>query len=147
MNIKRAQMLAEDCIRHYVPDYKFSFSNGKRLFGYCSYVKKTISLSRTLVALNSEEQVLNMLLHEIAHGLKPLDHHNNAWKETARSIGCDGERLYDHTVTRPQFKYVGTCPNGHSINRYRKRVVSCSKCCPMFNESFLFRWNKIGSDE
>ena len=83
--------------------------------GYC------ISLSRKLVEINNESQVLDTILHEIAHAMDyeergDTDHGTN-WKRIAIEIGCNGERCYDLSeVKQPKMKYTTECGNCGNTN-------------------------------
>lgn len=127
-------------------NWYFSFDNAKRRFGCCNYGLKQISLSKHLVSLNTEGNVKNTILHEIAHALVGFKHHHDAvWKAKAREIGCTGDRCYSSkNVTTPEAKYLLVCPNGHTAKRHKKpRVVkkqSCAKCCPVYDERYLLTW-------
>ena len=55
---------------------------------------------------STEENVKNTLLHEIAHALAGHEHnHDEVWKATARSIGCDGCRCghWQQTTLTPRW--------------------------------------------
>jgi predicted SprT family Zn-dependent metalloprotease len=144
MNLDDAELLAERLMRlHRVPrDWSFGFDRSRVRFGRCDYRRKLISLSRYLVELNSEEEVRDTILHEIAHALLPRGAgHGPAWKALALSIGCNGQRCYGREVARPAPKYRGTCPNCQRvIFRHRRTAIACAKCSDVFDPRFLFRW-------
>lgn len=91
--------------------WRFEFDEAKKRAGLCSGYRKTISLSRFFASLNSWEEILNMLLHEIAHALVGCGHgHDGAWKNVCRQIGARPERCYDSaSVNMPQLRYVAVC--------------------------------------
>lgn len=67
-----------------------------RTAGTCYYRRKTITLAPVYVELNSDENVTDTILHEIAHALLPPGAgHGDTWKRKAIEIGCDGKRTYD----------------------------------------------------
>lgn len=143
MELKRAEAIAVDTIRYYAPSYIFKWDKSVRRFGWCHSRRRIISISRHLTVLNSEEEFINTLLHEIAHALAPVTaHHNAIWQGIAKSIGCIGERVYGAHVVTPDRAWVGTCPNGHTIMRHRKRTLSCSACSPRFSYDYLFKWER-----
>lgn len=122
--------------------WMFEFDNAKRRFGCCDYRAKTISLSKSLVELNTEERVKNTILHEIAHALVGRGQgHNNVWKRKAIEIGCDGNRCYtDEDTTIVQGKYKATCPkcnHVHHKHRKPKNRTSCGKCSKVFDNERL----------
>lgn len=74
--------------------------HAKRRFGLCSPSNKTISISRHLAALNTDAEVLDTILHEIAHALAFEKYHTNCghdsrWQAIAQQIGARPQRCYD----------------------------------------------------
>lgn len=144
MKTLEAYQLARKLMKkHNLVAWDLEFDFAVRRFGFCSWKKRTISLSRKLVELNSVEQVTNTILHEIAHALSPLGSgHNQVWKKIALSIGDDGGRLYDNAkVITPPKKFIATCRNGHTSLRSKKGRISCGQCSPRFNKKFLFKYS------
>lgn len=146
MELQKAEKLAKKLMaEHLTMAWKFKFDNAIRRFGCCSWRKWEISLSRHLVKLNSEIEVKNIILHEIAHALVDIDiHHGFLWKQKAIEIGCSGDRCYDsENVFAPPRKYTGTCPRcKFKVQRDRIRRTSCGKCCNIFNPKYLLTWIK-----
>lgn len=143
MNLIDAESLAKNLMNeNKLYGWRFSFDNSVRRFGVCRHSLRKISLSKTLVELNSEEVVKDTILHEVAHALAGRQAgHGYVWRHIALSIGCDGNRCYDSTtVITPKKKYIGECPNGHITQKHRQLRLSCSKCCPRFNEAYLFTY-------
>lgn len=123
----------------------FKFDNARRRFGQCRFGSKTITLSKNLTLLNSEAEVKNIILHEIAHALVGFKHgHDAVWRAKAIEIGCTGDRCYDSTkVNTPKRKYRATCPCcGKVYERFRKRSreVSCGVCSPRFDRRYLLNY-------
>ena len=137
MELQKAEKKAKELIQKHKPDYSFVWDNAKVRFGCCNYRKKQISLSRELVQLNTENDVVDVILHEIAHAIVGAGNgHNNIWRNKAIEIGCDGCRCYGNEVKTPKGKYQYQCPNcNRVINRYRriKRPLSCGECCNKYN--------------
>lgn len=109
-----------------------------------------ISLSMKMVELNSEEEVKQTILHEIAHALAgPGVGHGYKWKSYCRQLGIQPLRAYD-TISRnvvvPKTQWTGTCPKGHSHARVKKpragHTGSCGICSPSFNREYLITWEK-----
>jgi len=158
MDSKKAAQIMKAEIAKHCPDYHFKWNRGKRMLGQCCYTTKTLSLSKFGVELNSEEEIQDVILHEIAHALVgPGHNHNRVWKNKAVSIGCNGTRTAKSaTIVEPN--YVGICPNckkSTNVYRIRKRKSACKECCDKhnggkFSEKFVFlykKWNKDGYTE
>jgi hypothetical protein len=72
MKLADAQtLLLEKMVEHGLVNlgWKVNWDDAKKRFGYCSVSKKVISLSRPLTEANPESEVLDTILHEIAHAL------------------------------------------------------------------------------
>lgn len=84
------EILAKDLMaEHGLDDWTFEFDRAKVRLGACHYSTKTISLSRPLCEWVSEYEIIDTLLHEIAHALVgPGEGHNHRWRRVAVSIGC-----------------------------------------------------------
>jgi predicted SprT family Zn-dependent metalloprotease len=125
-------------------EWNFKFDSAKVRFGQCSWGGrgKWISLSKSLVLLNSEIQITDTILHEIAHAMdveeRGYSNHDTNWTRIAKSIGCNGERCYKSSdVIEPKAKYTVKCNNcnkTHQKHRKPKRNSSaCGSCCNKHN--------------
>jgi len=137
MDLHKAEKLAKELLSEHNPTYRFAWDNAKVRFGACHYKTKHISLSKTLTYMNSEEEVKNTILHEIAHSLTKGEHHNRVWRAKAIELGCSGARCYnDKKVESPEGKFVYQCPIcSERTNRHRKirRKIACKQCCNKHN--------------
>ncbi len=145
-------MLARDLMdKHELMSWGFQLDYARRRAGYCYYAKQVISLSRHFIEKADAKEILNTLLHEIAHALTPRAGHGCEWRRMALAIGCDGKTRHAlGPLVEPAFK--GTCPSCGSTTRAhrlgRKRLqVACRKCCKQFNggeytERFKFVWRR-----
>jgi len=123
--------------QHGLVGWRFTYDRAVRRLGLCRYTQKVISLSHHYVSSDTETNIRNIMLHEIAHALvgRCTDgptHHGPKWKAKAREIGCTGDRCGTWT-TPVAAKYTISCPNGcckisrHKLVRdYTKRI--CLKC-------------------
>lgn len=121
--------------RHGLHDWRFEFDHARRRFGCCKYRSKVISLSRPLTLLNAEPQVLDTILHEIAHALTPGDGHGPRWRAACVKLGARPQRCYGETEVaspprRPAAYRYGCGPCAWWVDRRRlvaNRYV-CGKC-------------------
>ena len=63
---QRAEILL---LQHNLSDWSFDFDHAKTRFGQCDHKRQHITLSRYLSAASSEDEVEQVILHEIAHAL------------------------------------------------------------------------------
>jgi predicted SprT family Zn-dependent metalloprotease len=136
MNLYEARNLARTLMtQHGIPDWTFTFDHARRRFGSCQPTRKRITLSRTLTLLNTEEEVRDTLLHEIAHALTPDDGHGPRWRAMCRKLGCNPKRCYtDETVISPPrraARFEIGCPKcnwWHPRHRRTRRKLICRQC-------------------
>ncbi len=111
--------------------------------GQCDHRTQSISVSRYLTEKATADEVTQVLLHEIAHALAgPRAAHGPKWRAVAREIGYEGGRTHTVEPAHDRAKWVGECPSGHEIVRFRRpgKPVSCAKCDRRFNTSYLISW-------
>jgi predicted SprT family Zn-dependent metalloprotease len=127
-----------------LPTWRFEFDRSKVRFGRCTYGSKVISLSRYLVELNTDAEVRDTILHEIAHALTPRGAgHSHKWRAVAQSIGCTAMRCYGDEVVRPTPRFKGICPGCRRvIFRHRRNLIACGKCSPVFDKKYAFVWSE-----
>ena len=124
-------------------EWSFGFDSAKTRAGLCDYRAKRITVSRYLAARFDDDEIHQVLLHEVAHALAgPRSGHGPKWKSVAREIGYVGRRTHDGTVADALAPWVGVCPRGHEMFRYRKptRPMSCGKCSRRFDLANAISW-------
>ncbi|SEB41172.1 SprT-like family protein [Paramicrobacterium humi] len=130
---------------HLDESWSFGFDNAKKRAGLCNYTLKRITVSRYLAARYEDDEIHQILLHEVAHAMAGARAgHGAAWKRTAQEIGYVGSRLHNGEIADELAPWVGNCPNGHRLFRYRRptRRVSCGVCSRRFDPAFEIVWRK-----
>ena len=130
---------------HLDPSWTFAFDNARTRAGLCNYAAKRISVSRLLAARYEDDEIHQVLLHEVAHALAGPDAgHGPVWKRISRDLGYEGKRLHGGAIADELAPWVGTCPAGHVHYRYKRptRVVSCAKCSRRFDLRYQIDWVK-----
>lgn len=87
----------------YLKDWKFGYirKGASRRLGVCCYGPKIIKLNQDLLAQALEAEILDTILHEIAHVIAPVKYglggkgHGWGWKAVCREIGAKPERCAD----------------------------------------------------
>ncbi len=123
--------------------WSFRFDRATTRLGQCDHRTQSISVSRYLTEKATADEVTQVLLHEIAHALAgPRAAHGPKWRAIAREIGYEGGRTHTVEPAHDRAKWVGECPSGHEIVRFRRpgKPVSCAKCDRRFNTSYLISW-------
>lgn len=144
-DLDRVTVWAHALISHHLPDqgWTFRFDNAKRRAGLCNYTDRTISVSRYLAARYEDDEIHQILLHEVAHALAGTEAaHGPRWKAIADDLGYVGARLHHGETADELAPWVGECPAGHRIYRYRRptRKSSCAQCSSRFSPAHLIRW-------
>lgn len=143
MELGDVEAMARSLMRtHGLTSWGFRFDRAKRRAGKTDFSGRYISLSAPLMALYDDDAVRDVILHEIAHARVGSGHgHDATWKAEARRIGATARASITDGPHVPA-PYVGTCPRGHRVERFRlpRRPVSCGKCSRTFNPANILTW-------
>jgi predicted SprT family Zn-dependent metalloprotease len=147
MNLFEARRLTVTLLhRHGLDAWKVEFSRAKTRAGACRHERRAIVLSAPLVTVLSESEVVETVLHEVAHAMVGAEHaHDEVWRRTAQRIGATG-RVSLHTSASPAHDWVGTCPHGHEAQRHRRPAhpMSCGECARRFDVTAIVTWKYKG---
>ena len=130
--------------------WSFGFDHAKTRAGQCDFGRKRITVSRHLAVRFSEDDVDQVLLHEIAHAQAgPRAGHGPSWRRTAAALGYTGSRLHDGPIASELAPWVGTCPAGHEHFRYRTptRPLACARCSRRFDTRNAITWTRRSTAE
>jgi len=123
----RVRELARELLdSHGLTAWEFGFNANVRRAGVCFYPHRDepgrIELSTHFTARNSDEEVRDTLLHEIAHALVGPGHgHDKVWKAKCREIGAKPVACYGDEVEMPQGCWRATCPGcEEEFDRHRR---------------------------
>lgn len=149
--LSRVRVWAEALIRHHLDPvhgagtWSFGFDHAKRRAGLCNYTERRITVSRYLAAKFEDDDIHQVLLHEVAHALAgPEAGHGREWQRVATELGYVGGRTHDGEIAHELAPWQGRCPAGHEHVRFRKpsRVSSCARCARGFSPSHIIAWRK-----
>ncbi len=73
--------------------FKWLSNNASMLHGLCDFKLGLIKLSKSMVAANHEEQVCDIILHEIAHAKSPGANHGPGFLAACKEVGCIPEQF------------------------------------------------------
>lgn len=149
MQQAQAQALAESLINKHLsdtyPNFSFEWSNSKQAIGACVFKARTgepykIELSKRWVQVLEEQEIIDTILHEIAHAIAGRHaNHGPAWKAACRRLGARPERLakLEQSVSKrfheQNSKYHVTCETcdfEYYINRYGRKWQQNLYLCP-----------------
>ena len=113
------------------PNWSFGLDHARTRLGACHYAEHKITCSRYLVAYLADDEVEQVILHEVAHGLVGQGAgHSKVWQRQAKALGYTGGRTIEVPEARLSARWRGTCPLGHEVLRHRRptRRVDCGLC-------------------
>jgi len=114
--------------QHGYQDVPFEWSRAKRALGMAKFRNgqpRVLALSEPIMPHLTEDEVRDVILHEIAHfDAGHAAGHGPAWKRAARAVGARPERTSDavpEEIKRRMAKYVMTCAKcGAEVALYRR---------------------------
>ena len=138
MDVEKANTLARALLDSQGLTVSLEWHNRKLCAGTTHFIGGQcvcISLSRPITAINSEEQVRDTVLHEIAHAKAGLRAgHGPAWKTLARSIGARPEPCCSSDTVQVPGKYFAVCPVcSTELNKYRRPKAGARYMCGACN--------------
>lgn len=81
--------------------------------GKCMYADKCILLNGHHIDIHPREEVIDTILHEVAHALCPRQGHNDVWATKAREIGCTNTFPCSHLDLPAHV--IDAIRSGHSV--------------------------------
>jgi SprT protein len=131
--IREAEKIMNDTFRPYAaPGWTITFAEYTfHRAGSCSFHTKTLRISKSFAILVAEADLVDIILHEIAH-MKAGERvkHGPAWRKIAKEIGCSGS--VTHNFVWEEAAFVAKCPADHhqkAVNQIKwKEPLSCSRC-------------------
>jgi predicted SprT family Zn-dependent metalloprotease len=125
--------------------WQFGFDNAKTRAGLCDYGKHRITVSRHLAGRYGDDEIHQVLLHEVAHAIAGSKAgHGPRWRTVAEGLGYAGGRLHDGAIASELAPWVGRCPAGHEHYRYRTpaKPLACGRCARRYDAANLISWTK-----
>lgn len=146
-DLERVTKWADALIRlHLDPAvWSFGFDHARTRAGLCNFTDHRITVSRHLAAKYEDDEIHQILLHEVAHAMAgPRAGHGSRWKLIAQEIGYDGKRTHDGSAANELAPWLGICPAGHEHYRFRRptKALSCGECGRGFDKAHLIIWEK-----
>lgn len=132
--------------QHGLKGWTVTFDRAVRRAGATHFADRRISLSRHLVALYSEEQVHDVVLHEIAHALVgPRAGHGPRWRAAVTSIGGSPRRTTAADAPTVPAPWLGLCPAGHRHERYQRprSTYLCRRCPAPYRRRAVISWTNV----
>jgi SprT protein len=126
--------------------WKFSFDRAVKRAGCTHWGSKRITVSPLVTEHWTEAGVTDLILHEIAHAIAGHGAgHSFKWVRIAKSIGCNGERLYSgydaDTIVRIKPKWLGICDScGRTQPSHKRFKGTCGTCDSNWNPAYPIRY-------
>lgn len=119
---------------HGLGDWSFGFNRRKQTLGLCWYDRRRIELSAHLVERNGPGEVLDTILHEVAHALVGPGHgHDDVWRRMCARVGARPQRCGQADM--PAGRWQAGCGGcGTTFHRHRRPKARtdwfCRTCGP-----------------
>jgi predicted SprT family Zn-dependent metalloprotease len=127
---ERARQLREKArqlmLKHGLDAWEFGINTNVRRAGVCYFPNNSgagrIEISAHFAERNSDEELQDTLLHEIAHALVgPRHGHDAVWQAKCIEIGARPERCYGDHVEMPKGRWRAICPSCETeYDRHRR---------------------------
>ena len=102
-------------------NWKVVINTNKKRLGVCKYRTRVIGISIFHALTSKRSEVLDTLLHEIAHAVVGWNHgHNEVWRSKAIALGCNGNRC--GADMKVKGKYVGKCSVCNKEFNFHRKV-------------------------
>jgi len=109
-------------------DWKVRIEKAYSRAGVCFHYEKEIRLSEQYIGMMPEVEVLDTILHEIAHALLPAGHgHDMLWRATCIKLGCRPKRCLPDTF-KLEKKWVAICPTCKTRFGRMKKIRTSAIC-------------------
>jgi hypothetical protein len=123
--IKLARKLMD---KHGLEHWGLEINRSVNTLGLCNTTRKTIKLSEHHIKHNSDEEIVETMLHEIAHAFANMmwmDNcgHDKRWKQVAKIIGCRPERCLDVAIPVPPKWEMWDHSSNKQVRTYYKRPI------------------------
>ena len=142
--VEARKLALELMTQHGLHDWRFAFNQRKRTLGLCRFHGRTIELSLHLVDRNSADEIVDTILHEIAHALVGPGHaHDAVWRKMCLQVGARPERCGQADMPDGNWQArCGGCSQTFSRHRRPKRLTGwfCRTCGP---EVGKLTWNVL----
>jgi len=126
--LRKVAEIAQEKMNHYgLNEWRLGFSTATTKLGCCRYSQKKIELSLFHTVSSDDDQIMDTILHEIAHALAgPSAGHGPKWKQIAQQIGAtpkscapaSEEALQKAEIAKSHFKvgdYVTFSAQGYKL--------------------------------
>ena len=93
--LEATRMIESMIYAHLGADWRFNMNHRfKSLYGRCDYLTRIIHISTDCAIYCTEEHLIQMVLHEIAHGLAGNVGHNKVFKAVCGMLECENDSPY-----------------------------------------------------
>lgn len=114
-------------------DWKIKIETAYSRAGVCFHFEKEIRLSEQYIKVCPEIEILDTILHEIAHAVLPTGHgHDETWRNKCLEIGARPKSCLPDEF-KVENKWVAICPTcgarfGRQKRVRRGQIKWCRKC-------------------
>ncbi|MGC5629662.1 SprT-like domain-containing protein [Georgenia sp. Z1344] len=147
MDAPGALRLARSLVaEHGLRGWSVGLDRAVRRAGATHYRDQRITLSRHLVGLYTEDEVREVILHEIGHALAGAQAgHGPRWRAAVVRIGGTPRRTTRPDSPTVPAPWVGRCPAGHEHQRFQRPRATylCRRCPRTRTSAAVIEWTYV----
>jgi predicted SprT family Zn-dependent metalloprotease len=110
--------------KYNLPSWKFRLIHSKSNLGRCHYRRREIQIAKEHLETHTNMQIIDTILHEIAHALTPGHVHDEVWQAKCREIGALAQARADDTFAPYVRKVEVICLDCNKVVAKRHRAPS-----------------------
>lgn len=137
MNTTATRRLARNLmIKHGVPLWRLEFVNAMAYAGITNHKRNVIALTVEYVQAYNEEQITQLVLHEIAHAIRgrvAVNAHDEKWLFIAQRMGYTGGTCMPETYPSPRIVWDYTCTSTGQILETQEPPADNDDTCKLCN--------------
>ena len=115
--------------RYGLKDWKFEFDKTRLCNGQADLLNKTISMSIFFANRAELWEIKDVILHEIAHALCPIEeNHGILWKTKFLELGGSGHRLSPNYLKMSDYTWKSHCICGDVYYCFHRTRLWCNEC-------------------
>jgi len=164
--ITATKLCRDELDKHGLSNWHVRLTNDpdKHFLGLCSYKDECIILNAFHIDIHPEPEIVNTILHEIAHALCPNQGHNDVWRVKATELGCTSVGACSHLSLSPdiidairsgadvkvEFETETIVQTFHkpkyTVTRLQDKCKTCGKVAKTVSEKLIQREGQFKTD-
>jgi predicted SprT family Zn-dependent metalloprotease len=135
-------LASQKLYQHKLFGWSFEIKDFGRRAGVCKHSIQRIEIQEYYALNNPQEEVVDTLMHEIAHALTPGHHHDIIWKAMAVQLGAAPKSCVNKNALAKPSDWKATCNCGKVYYKYKASAGLEQRhfCCIICKSLIMFEW-------